>query len=124
MLFVYVVGIEDGFADVLAVDPAVETALVAGVTRAARLLDEVQQRVGIAVDADFSDLLGVAAGRALLPEFIAAAGVVMRATRLQRLFESFGGDVGEHEYVLRVGILGDRRDEAGVAEINVDLVGH
>ena len=115
-----ILGVEHALADDVAVERPVEAALVAGVAGAALLVDDVQQGVAVAVDADLLDALGVAAGAALLPELVAAARVVVGVPRLAGPLEGRPGDVREHQHVARVGVLGDGGNQPLFVEGEVD----
>ena len=71
----------------------------------------------IAVGEDLLDRLGVARGRAFVPELLAAAGKIDRFSDFERLAERFLVHVGDHEDFVRVRILRDRDDETVLVEL-------
>ncbi len=88
--------------------------------RSALLFDEIEDRVTVTVDADLLEALNVAAGTALMPEFVPTAGVVVRLARLAALFERLLGDVGQHQHLPRSGVLCDRGQQLPFVEGEID----
>lgn len=81
------------------------------------LADFEDERILVAVGQDLLDDLGVARGRALVPELPAAAGKIDRLTDFKGLAERFLVHVGDHEDLVRVRILRDRDDETILVEL-------
>ena len=90
----------------------IKTRLVTRVACRARRLDEREQTVGIAVVAQLLELLDVATGLALVPEFLAAARPEPRRALLERETHRFGVHPRHHEHVFGHRVLHDARDEA------------
>ena len=94
-------------------------------------IDAQQQRVLIAIDADFDHMLHLSRSVALAPEFLARARPVMRHAGLQSLFQREGVHVGEHQDFAAGGFCRDADDQAvgvefrreGVAFFEAFLVG-
>src|SRR5665213_2203181 len=79
--------LQHGFhiAPAIAFQPAEEAARMAGVTGdAARLLDQQQDRIGVAVDANLAHPLRVSRRLTLVPQLRPRARPVMRTARLAR----------------------------------------
>src|SRR5699024_4799962 len=106
---IHFVGIEDALADGIAVERAVETALVAGVAGPALLADAIEERVAVAVDPYLLDVLDVTARLPFLPELVAAAGVVVGEPRLAGALDGLRGGVGDHQHRPGARVLGDDR---------------
>src|SRR5262249_12884064 len=102
----------------VALDLAEETAfvpLVAG--GAADLMDLQEDGVGVAVEVDRPDVLGVAALLALAPELTAAAAEVTRPAGANGLLVGLAVHPGQHQHLARVGVLRDGRHQpAGLVE--------
>ncbi|AGJ54391.1 hypothetical protein F750_1896 [Streptomyces sp. PAMC 26508] len=78
----------------------------------ARLVDLHQDGVGVAVERDRPDLLGVPGGVALDPVLLAAAGPVGAAARGEGAVQRLVVHPAEHEDLARVVLLGDGREES------------
>lgn len=89
-----------------------EAALVAGVAGSADLLDFKEEGIGVAIGGPADDLLGVAAGFALDPEFLPGAAPVVHEAGLESGLEGGGVHPGHHEDAARLGVLNDGGDEA------------
>jgi hypothetical protein len=85
--------------------------------RTADLLDPDQERIGIAVEADFPDVLHVATLLAFPPQPLPAAAVVADAARAQCFFVGIAVHVGEHQHIAGCVILGNDGDEICLVEI-------
>src|SRR5207302_10309753 len=91
----------------------VEAALAAGVARdAAHLLDDQQDAVAVAVEADLAHSLHVPRTLALAPELVARARPVMRAIGLHRPRQRLAIHPGERQHAVRRGVLRNRGHEA------------
>src|SRR6056297_56132 len=104
--------------------PAIETRAAAGVAAIAVAGDADAHFDGVlvAIDAHFLDALDLAAGGALVPEFVARAGPVMRLAGLEGFGERLCVHMGDHEDTLGIGIHRHRRDQAlGVEAGGEDL---
>lgn len=88
---------------------ATDIAFVASGT--ANLFDLEQNRIGVAVDIDFSHMLHMAARFPLLPEPTAAAAVVDRLASGKRLPPGCAVHVGKHQHFAAGNVLGDRGNE-------------
>src|SRR5207247_8153563 len=75
----------------------VEARALAGVTRGPGRLDERQQRVAVAVEAQRAHLLHVAARGALVPQLVARAAPQVQLTGLARARDGLGVGVGERQ---------------------------
>src|SRR5919108_6059849 len=84
----------------------------AGVARRAGGLDEREQRVAVAVEAQRLHVLDVARGRALVPELLAGAAPEGQLAGLARALHGLGVGVSEGEDLSRAPVLHDDRDEA------------
>ena len=82
-----------------------------------RLMHDDQQRVAIAIVADFLDTLDIARCLALTPELLTTAAPEPGEARLERLFERFLVHIGQHED-LTVLLLHDGRHEAFFIEFD------
>ncbi len=75
----------------------VEAGALARVAGRAGGLDEREQRVAVAVDAQRADLLDVAGRRALVPQLVAGAAPQMQLAGLAGPVDGLGVGVGEHQ---------------------------
>src|SRR4051812_18385789 len=89
----------------------VEAGALAGVARGAGGLDERQERVAVAVEAEGLHVLDVARGRALVPQLAAGAAPQVQLAGLAGPGHGFGVGVGEGEHLSRAPVLHDDRDE-------------
>src|SRR3954454_13013085 len=89
----------------------VEAGALAGVARGAGGLDEREERVAVAVEAQGLHVLDVARGRALVPQLAAGAAPQVQLAGLAGPGHGFGVGVGEGEHLARAPILHDDRDE-------------
>ena len=71
-------------------------------------------RVGVAVVAQRPTRLGVARGRALVPQLVARAAPEVQLALLLRARERLGVHVGEREDLARAPVLHDARHEAAL----------
>lgn len=71
------------------------------------LFDEQEDRVGIAIDADFDDLLLVSALLSFSPEFAARPTVVRGTSRSASLLKRFLVHPCQHEHLMIAHILSD-----------------
>ena len=84
-----------------------------GVAGAATVLGHLeQQRVAVAVVERLAHRLHVAARVALAPQLLTAAAPVHHPPLREGAAQALGVHPRQHQHVARVGILGDRRDEA------------
>ena len=90
----------------------VEAGPLAGVAGRAGGLDEREQRVAVAVQAQRADVLEVAGRRALVPQLLARAAPEVQLTGLARAPHGLRVGVGEGEHLSRAPVLHDDRDEA------------
>jgi len=88
-----------------------KTARVAGVARAADLLDFKEQGVCVAIDAPSDHALGVAAGLALEPVFLPGAAPVVHEASVERGLQRGGVHPREHEHAFAFSVLHDGGDE-------------
>jgi hypothetical protein len=88
---------------------------VAGPAIAARA-DLEQYGVLVAVDPQLDHVLQLAAGVALLPEFIARPAEVVRDLGVDRQLQRLGVHPGQHQDLAGVGVLGDSHDQAIAVE--------
>src|SRR4051794_26036742 len=86
----------------------------AGVAGRAGRLDEGEQRVAVAVEAQRPDLLDVPARRALVPQLVARAAPQVQLAGLARLRHRLGVGIGEGQDLSRAPVLHDDRDEAAL----------
>ena len=113
LFFVDDLWVEDSIADDgdlagLRVDTAEEATLVAFVAgRSADLIHFDQQRVGVAVEEKFFQLLNVAALFAFAPQLVPAAAEVDDSARLQRFLIGRLIHVGQHQNLAGRRILSD-----------------
>ncbi len=110
-------GIEDaGLLDFEEVTAAIDflekTGLVAGVAGAADLFHFKQKRVHVAIGMEFDHFLGVTAGFALEPEFLARAAPVVHEPGVQGGLKRGRIHPGHHEDATGGCVLDDRRNEA------------
>ena len=89
----------------------VEAARPAGVAGGSGLVDDQEQAVAVAVDAELEEPLALAGGRALAPQLAPRARPVGDLAGPQRFGEALGVHPREHQHRARAG-LGDRRDQA------------
>jgi hypothetical protein len=90
-----------------------ETAAVALVAHAgAERLNEEEQGIGVAVDANLADTQDVAAGLTLFPEAVAGAGKEVDLAGALRSFKGFGVQVAEHEDFASLVVLNHSWDES------------
>ena len=100
---------------------AVEAGAAVGVAGTGSFLIDVENEgVLVAVGADFTDGLGVAGGGALVPEFLATAGVVNGLAEFEGAAEGFLVHPGEHEGFLGGGVDGDGGEEAVGVEFGAE----
>lgn len=76
------------------------------------LINEIEQCIAITVDTNLVHLLDVVARFTLLPQFVAAPGIIMRQPHVLDCSEGFWGNVGEHQYVTRIGVLRDSGNQS------------
>ena len=99
-------------------DFAVEAGAAVGVAGAGAFLVNVEDdRVLVAVGADFADGLGVSGGGAFVPDFLAAPRVVNGLADFEGHAEGFGIHPGEHEGFLGLSIDGHGGEEAVGVEL-------
>src|SRR4051794_11082735 len=103
---------------------AVEARALAGVAGGAVGLDEGEQRVAVAVQAQRADRLRVAGGRALVPLLGARAAVEGQLARLLGAAQRLGVHVREREDLAGAPVLDDARDQALLVEGDVGGVEH
>jgi hypothetical protein len=97
---------------------SVKAGSISGMAASRAVLPHFQdERILIAVGEDLLDRLGVARGRAFVPELLAAAGKIDCFSDFERLAERFLVHVGDHEDFVRVRILRDRDDETVLVEL-------
>jgi hypothetical protein len=75
-------------------------------------IDEEEQSVSIAIQADFFDTEKVAAGLALLPELLARAGVKMDFASPLRRGKRFLIQIAKHQYFAGALVLDDAGNES------------
>ena len=73
--------------------------------------DPQQHYVLIAVRPNLNNFLYLAAGRALVPQFIAAAAPIPRLAGTDRVRQRFGVHPGKHQHVAGLMMLCNRRDQ-------------
>jgi len=95
--------------------------VLAGVARGARLVDDIQQGVVVAVHEHPSHLLDVPRGVTLLPELVPAPAPVRGELRLHGRLDSFAVCVGQHQDLAGLRLLGHDWDQS-VPLRKVDLV--
>lgn len=83
-----------------------------GVAGGSDLVDANQERVVVAVGADFFDVLEVAGCRAFIPEFVTRTGEKPSRVRVERFLIAFGVHIGKHEDVASRVFHDNRGDEA------------
>src|SRR4029453_2786028 len=106
-------------------EPLEEELLVArGAPDSALLLDDEQDRVAVAVEADLAHALDMSGGFALAPELFARARPVVRFARRGRAFERFAVHPAEHQHALRGGVLRDGRNQVELVPVHVVQPGH
>lgn len=88
-------------------DSAEEAAARAGVAGRALGGNEREQRIGIAIVAQLDELLGVSAGGALMPQFLATARPKHRLAAFERERKRFFAHPRHHEHFERACILHD-----------------
>src|SRR3970282_1582907 len=71
-----------------------------------------QQRILIAIDADFAHFQAVAGGLAFGPEFLAAAAVKRGEAGAQRLLVGGVVHVSEHQHLAALAVLHDGREQS------------
>src|SRR4051794_39220187 len=103
---------------------AMEARALAGVAGGAGGLDEGEQRVAVAVQAQRADRLRVARGRALVPLLGARAAVEVQLARLQSAAQGLGVHVRKREDLAGAPVLDDARDQALLVEGDVGGVEH
>ena len=96
--------------------PGEEAGALARVAGRPGRLDEREQRVAVAVDAQRAQLLHVAARRALVPQLVARAAPVVHLAGGARALERLRVHVRERQDLARPPVLRDARDEAAVVE--------
>jgi len=105
-------------------DFAIEAGVSAGVAGAcADLAHNEDERVLIAIGADFDNFLDVARSFAFVPDFGAGAGPINGLTEFEGEFKRFGVHVGEHERFSGVGIHGHGGDKAVAVEFRCEVRG-
>ena len=104
--------------------PAVKTRARAGVAGGAAGLDEGEQSVAVAVQAQPPDGLRVAGGRALVPLLFARAAVEVQLARVLGAAQGLGVHVGQREHLARAPVLDDAGHEAALVEGDVGGVEH
>ena len=100
----------------------VKARALAGVARRAGGLDERQQRVAVAVQAQRPDALRVARRRALVPQLAARAAPQVQLAGLARARDRLRVGVGEGQHLPRAPVLDDDRDEAALVVGDLHLV--
>jgi hypothetical protein len=118
--------VKDALADndvILALKLTEETTRISFVARrTANLLDLDQERIAVAIDIDFMDLLNVAALFALAPKLLAAAAIVHSVTKLKGLAVAFFVHIGHHENLTSLVILHDHRNKTvALFEVRTNL---
>src|SRR6266508_5307618 len=94
-------------------EPQKKAAFASGVARdASQLLDDHENGVVVAIEADFLDLLDVSGLLALAPQPVSRARPVMHLARLGGEVEGFAVHPGERQHLAAVAVLRDRRHEA------------
>ncbi len=78
---------------------AVEAAALAGVAGGPGRVDHRHQGVAVAVVAELAQVHEAARAFAFFPEFVAGAAVEVQVAGLERHFQRFRADVGEHQHL-------------------------
>lgn len=102
--------------DAFAPDRVVETAAPPGMTGAAKLVDQQQDGVAIAIEAGFDHPLPATGGFALAPQGLARARPVTGKTARQRFIDGGAIHPGQHQHFMGVELLGDGRDQTLLIE--------
>lgn len=90
-------------------------------TRPTLLIDAVEKCVSVTIDANLLDLLGVSTRSSFLPEFVTTPRVVVGQSSLLRCFYRIRRDIREHQDLVRLCVLCNRRNQAVAPEIEVDI---
>src|SRR3954453_13797681 len=102
----------------------VEARARAGVAGGAGGLDEGEERVAVAVEAQGPDRLGVARRGALVPLLVARAAVEVQLAGVPGALEGLFVHVGEGQDLAGAPVLDDARDESALVEGDVGRVEH
>src|ERR1700689_3204954 len=97
--------------EIVAARRAEKAAARAGVAGGTGLIDQQQQRIAVAIDAQLHQTLHMARAFALAPELLARARPVADAAGLERLLDRFAIHPGQHQHLAAVGLLRPRGDE-------------
>ena len=97
----------------------VKTTTVSGVAGGSYLLDLGEEGVGVAVVAELDEALGVTAGLAFDPEFLARSAPVRHLLGGEGAFDGFAIHPGQHQNLAVGVILGDARDETVGIELQL-----
>lgn len=111
----------------LRIECAEEAAAIHFMAGGADLANAEQDRITVAIDASLDQLLGMTAGISFAPEAFAAAAVIGHAAGFQGGVPSFFVHPRQHQDRAVFGILGDGRQQTGMATREIGkriIVGH
>jgi hypothetical protein len=90
-------------------------------------VNQYEECITVAIDPQFDDGLGVAAGVAFVPEFLAAAAPKDGLADLEGAAQTLGVHVGHHQHLPRGRVLYNGGDQPGVVKFKDGeeiVVGH